>query len=172
MLTFARAFPRVDDEYALSELAGCPATQLSLDSAGSIDALLGRWSALLGHSGGMVALVATTPSQTDLTSSLADAINRGATDERPPARPSGHEEERQTRSGSGGGRLVARAAGAPDVDGDAERVALASDLAVLIVSRGAKDVDVERAVHVLSDYGRPAAWAVLVMEPKHRQEQA
>jgi len=199
MVAFARAFPRIEDEETLSALAGCAATSVSFDAVGAIDALQRRWRTLSGHNDVIVALVAPTTSQAHLTRTLAGAINTEHPEDSLGTRPTAYASVGRTikwdlvsaaaaepmpnatapdANGEGGPRtrpreeLTARAAGALDADGNAQRIVLECDLAVLVVSAGTKDIDVERAARVLGDYGRSPGWAVLVPRRPRRKDEA
>jgi hypothetical protein len=75
MAAFDRAFPRINDEEALSEVAGCPAVLLSLGQRERLDALRARWALMVPGGRGTLAVVSVATAQAALSERLADAIN-------------------------------------------------------------------------------------------------
>jgi hypothetical protein len=75
MAAFERAFPRISDEEALSDAAGCPAVRLSLGQRERLVALRARWALMLPGGRGSLAVVSVVPGEALLSEKLTDAIN-------------------------------------------------------------------------------------------------
>jgi hypothetical protein len=161
MLALKRSDPRVDDVDDVAAHTDCPVSSFDVLSDTGARAILERWKALAGMARVDVALL---PVSEGVKPDLGRIAVRFAHAEEVEASFELVEDVRcvvrtfkRTASES-----VLIPGGVPGGDSGGEALAMACDVTVLVVQRGARRSEVRGAVDVLREFGVAPVWAILI----------
>lgn len=165
LIAWERSDPRVRDARELSSHIGSPATPVQQLTPTAARALLERWASLADRVPARVALLPASASVEAETGAVASTLRDAGgslvryVDGRAGLPDEDAVDADQGRNGSTG--VVLTRTSAPGGENGGEAVALASDLAVVVVPAGARAADVRELAEELANFGIVPVWTLL-----------